>query len=169
MFARRRVGILSPLGSFSGNRSTALRIQALLEGPQFECVLAGVTAKGAVEAEGINGDETLRKYNSDGGGGGGAGAAEDPLLAEESIASWATSQKIELVVALHAYVYRTSWTHAQQSLYKKKDLNTTVPTPTRGYCWDHYRAHQRVDDSKKHPLVAVACLQFSCYMLECIS
>ena len=96
-----KVAILAPMGSHSGNRSTALRIQGLLNGPDCDCLLSAVS--GSAVATGMKGGKEARKrerYDS-------GGPVEDrPATGEESVASWAASHGVEVLVALHALVYK---------------------------------------------------------------
>jgi hypothetical protein len=69
------VAILSPLGAHTGNRSTALRLQLLLDCMDFTCVLAP-------DGVGEEGDQEARA---------------------SSLAAWGLAHSVKLVVALHAY------------------------------------------------------------------
>lgn len=103
------MGVLAPLSDHSGNRSTALRIQALLKAPDCECLIFSVSGKAAVSAAPVKGKEGGReksrhligegkreRYDS------GGPAEENPLSGEKSVASWATTHGVEVLVALHA-------------------------------------------------------------------
>ena len=107
-----RVAVLSPLGVHTGNRSTALRLQQLLDGVQFTALMApDVFAQASEEllmppaplrpsTAALNVDVTsVRSSCTDSVRGG----MQDATESGSALAEWGRSHSIQLVVALHAF------------------------------------------------------------------